>query len=398
MPAAASSIGNAFISTDAARAASSSSDVCRDGKIHVFVVYMVTGAPLLNIRMSPSDYIMQLKQHIKAKLTCSSMNLTSDDGRPLFDTDTLEDAGVRHGSQVRAIIMSHRLLTTASYDGRIRVWDLESGECQRMVEGPVEMSAVGLSPDAQTFVAGTCSWNAKVFDAREGDFIKALKGHESTISCVQFSPDGRHIATGSFDFAVKIWETDDYQCLGTLRGHELHINWVSFSRNSKFLATASGDSTARVWDLQTHGSKGVFKASENPVLSAAFSPDSVSLVTTDGNFARIWSVETKELISILTGHLDLVTFACYSLDGLCLATASKDSTARVWELETGISRQTLAGHGDAVNTIAFSLDGQYVVTTSADKAAKVWQVNTGDCCKSFDRHRQEVIAAAFVGN
>jgi WD40 repeat protein len=79
--------------------------------------------------------------------------------------------------------------------------------------------------------------------------------------CVCFSPDGTRLATASWDNTARLWDARTGQELLALKGHteELlalkgHTNpimSVAFSPDGTRLATASGDGTARLWDARS---------------------------------------------------------------------------------------------------------------------------------------------------
>eukprot|EP00727_Mastigamoeba_balamuthi_P011662 m51a1_g7118 putative intraflagellar transport protein 122 homolog isoform x2 (1281) ;mRNA; r:111972-117314 len=60
-------------------------------------------------------------------------------------------------------------------------------------------------PDGQQLVvaAGT---RVLVYDAGDGDIIRTLKGHKSTVYCVAFSSDGKRFASGGADCTIVIWK------------------------------------------------------------------------------------------------------------------------------------------------------------------------------------------------
>jgi WD40 repeat protein len=45
----------------------------------------------------------------------------------------------------------------------------------------------------------------KIWDANTGECLKTLDGHSGWVRSVAFSPDGTKIISGSFDDTIKIW-------------------------------------------------------------------------------------------------------------------------------------------------------------------------------------------------
>jgi hypothetical protein len=67
---------------------------------------------------------------------------------------------------------------------------------------------------------------------------------------VCFSPDGARLATASYDRTARLWEARTGQELLALKGHTGSVASVCFGPDGTRLATASGDTTARLWDAR----------------------------------------------------------------------------------------------------------------------------------------------------
>jgi len=116
----------------------------------------------------------------------------------------------------------------------------------------------------------------------------------------------------------------------------------------------------------------------------AFSPDGrFALSGSLDNTARLWDVETGQVIHTLTGHTAGIRNVAYSPDGNYLLTGSGDNTARLWDAETGQELYTLTGHTAEVNGVAFSPDGRYAITAGWEGTVRFWDVETGREVRSF---------------
>jgi WD40 repeat protein len=102
-------------------------------------------------------------------------------------------------------------LASASWDGRVRLWNLDN---------PHEK-------------------------------IQPLKAHSGAAWTVAFSPDGRTLATGGDDATIKLWNLASLQQTATLRGHTGPVDGLAFSRDGTLLASSSGDGTVRLWRAPT---------------------------------------------------------------------------------------------------------------------------------------------------
>jgi len=50
-------------------------------------------------------------------------------------------------------------------------------------------------------------------------------------------------------------------------------------------------------------------------------------------------------------------------------------SARLWDVETGELLQTFTKHGNDVMDVAYSHDGNWIATASADRTVEVWKIN-----------------------
>ena len=107
------------------------------------------------------------------------------------------------------------------------------------------------------------------------------------------------------------------------------------------------------------------------------------------------ALEFKYVGMKLEGHVDQVTYASFSPDGLKIVSASRDETVRVWNAETGEVLQTLEGHDGPVMSAAFSPGGENIVSASSDKTVRVWSAETGELLQTLEGHTSALMSAAF---
>ena len=60
-------------------------------------------------------------------------------------------------------------------------------------------------PDGRRVVSGSYDKKLKVWDVETGECVGTLKGHSWTVNCVAISPDGRRVVSGSWDNTLKLW-------------------------------------------------------------------------------------------------------------------------------------------------------------------------------------------------
>ncbi len=91
--------------------------------------------------------------------------------------------------------------------------------------------------------------------------------------------------------------------------------------------------------------------------------------------ARIWNLETGEMLRVLEGHTRGVR--CLQFDEAKLITGSMDRTLKIWNWRTGALMRTLEGHTEGIVCLHFNEDT--LASGSADSNIKIWNFRTGEC-------------------
>lgn len=73
-------------------------------------------------------------------------------------------------------------------------------------------------------VSGSRDATLRVWDIETGQCQHVLVGHLAAVRCVQY--DGRLVVSGAYDYSVKVWDPQTEVCLHTLSGEPGHTNRV----------------------------------------------------------------------------------------------------------------------------------------------------------------------------
>jgi serine/threonine protein kinase len=262
------------------------------------------------------------------------------------------------------------------------------------------VTAVAISPNADTIASGGLDDNIKVWNRSTGELLRTLTGHSKPINCLSLSPDGQVLVSGSDDDTIRLWQLADGRLLRSLTGHTRDVSSVVISADGQFLASGSEDRTVRLWKLATGEALRSFSGLAGMVRSVALSPDGQFLVSGGlDNQIKLWSLKTNEPVRTLpNGHFNSVNGVVITPDGKTLVSASKDKTIKVWDLVKGVVVRTLAGHMDSVNAIAISSDGKFLVSGSSDTTIKLWNLETGTLIGTLTEHISAVNAVALAAD
>ncbi len=147
-----------------------------------------------------------------------------------------------------------RLLSCMNRQGRVKTWDVETGQEVERLAAATAASTVAVSPDGKRIASGNLGETGMVLvqwnSPRHHEVIHPLTGHSAAINSVAYSPDGQRLASGSDDHTVKVWDTATGLETITLMGHAGSVECVAFSHDGHLLASASADGTVKVWDAR----------------------------------------------------------------------------------------------------------------------------------------------------
>uniref|UniRef100_A0A665WHE2 Apoptotic protease-activating factor 1 n=1 Tax=Echeneis naucrates TaxID=173247 RepID=A0A665WHE2_ECHNA len=196
-------------------------------------------------------------------------------------------------------------LITSSEDTTIRVWRWQSGEV-RVLEGHKEQ--VRCFSLLSNTLANTrlLSWSfdgtVKVWDIETGEKLQDIEAHQGAILSGHVSPDGCFFATTSADKTVKVQLS--WQCVHTLSGHQDCVRSCRFSWDSRCLATGDDNGEIRLWSVKEgcllkicsqESKDGMDSLHGGWVTDMHFSPDDSLLVST-GGYIKWWNVENGEAL------------------------------------------------------------------------------------------------------
>ncbi|PHH90996.1 hypothetical protein CDD83_2017 [Cordyceps sp. RAO-2017] len=238
-------------------------------------------------------------------------------------------------------------LATGFVDGKVRVWDVESGAVRRTLSGHENaVHSMDYSIGNGLLASGSYDRTIRLWNPESGEQVREIATSRMP-RAIQFSPDGLRLAAVS-GACVTIWDCATGQRVRRLAGperHEDHIWNISFSPDGKQLASGSVDNTVKVWD--------------------------VGEGDTDDD-------DQDRCLRTLEGDSDFVVDVIWTADGNWIVSNSRDRAIRFWDPRTGVTQLKLEAHANVVQSMDACPTGDLFATAAADMRAAIWRFKAYD--------------------
>jgi WD40 repeat protein len=328
-----------------------------------------------------------------------------------------------------------RWLATGGSDRRLRLWDLQSGQCGLTIEGHAAFIIdAAFHPDGQRLLSASADATIRVWDLGSGECLRTLEGHNGPVNAVVALPGGRLAASAGEDGTVRVWELESGELRHTVVGHEGRINALAATADGSVLLSAGEDQTLRFWNVAAGSPARVLRFGD-PLRDLTISSDgrlaalglgrnlqlvdltveptfripyALTLPVTAGEVVErehrfreclasarrlLEADQHEETVAALREARSIPGYAQHSdvleLWGQVLTQAPKEDIRSISEL------RSFKGSGAQLTDVLFTPDTLEVVAAAADGTVLVWNRQTGAVVRSLQGHRKLVSALAL---
>ena len=268
-------------------------------------------------------------------------------------------------------------LATASHDGKIYFWNVETQTTDNILQGHKDMVlAMSFSSDGKILATGGKDKEVLLWSVASGIVKHRLKAHTATITSLAFSYDDKYIASSGADNVVNVWDAATGQLVKKLDYHKKEVSSIAFAKSSHLLATGSYDGTVNIFDLQSGEIFKQFNPNAGRVRSVTFSPEGRYLaIGADDETVKLWELTTGTVRKSFKGHSNDVYNLEFSPDGKYLASGCLNNEVRIWSMEMAENVHTLKGFYKFLS-LSFSKDGKYLAVADLHNKTRVYDIAT----------------------
>jgi WD40 repeat protein len=345
-----------------------------------------------------------------------------------------------------------RFLASSSFDQTIRLWDVEAGSYQAVLQGHSgSVGGIGFTPDGRKLVSGSEDGTLRVWDSTSGECLRVLQGYAASLYKIDWSPDGTQLVSGGSDGVVTLWDVRSGAVRRLLHGHSGAVLAVGWSADGRWVASLEWDNAIRLWDAATgtnlhklqhpddagnffdglawsqdgrwlasgshrHGVQlfeGLAGGGWSPVRwpgppatewirLVAWGPDGAYLAgERDDGTLYIWNPDDGRVLQQWTRHPSTIMALAWSPQGSRIASGGRGGPEAgtpsvpggelfVWDVQRGESLHLFADPSRMVSAVAWGASDDLLISGGSDGCLRWWDVQRGECVRERTAHQGTV--------
>jgi eukaryotic-like serine/threonine-protein kinase len=312
--------------------------------------------------------------------------------------------GHREGIRSVAVAPGGKLAASGDYEGKIRIWDLASGQLHRTINAHSDnITSLDFSRDGTCLLSGSDDKTVKQWETTTGRMKLKMTDHKDWINCVRYSPDGSIIASGARDNSVMLRDAATGRILLRIVSPvntRYGAKSIDFSPDGKLIGILWDHNSIELRDTEIGEVKSSHSFTSNSTHVFRFGRDGKSFVVGNcegGLFA--WSIDKRNpKTTIQQAHDGSIYGIDFNQDGTKMLTSSADGTIKLWNTDGYSFQRAFVGHTDAVMSAVFSPRGDRIVSGSVDKTVKLWESETEFGLPALRGHTWWVTSLAYNPN
>lgn len=302
------------------------------------------------------------------------------------------------GARDLLFLQNGRVLACAASSGSIFIFDTQSGQLLRQMNGHTAAvnSLASVANEPGLLASAADDQTVRLWNTGSGRQVRTLFGHDAAVKAVTFSEDGRQLFSGAENGEIIVWDADRFTKTRSLRGHTGGIRGLSSDKRG-YLASGSLDHTVRVWDVSTGFEQKKLVGYTSSLRALAVNPAKPVFATAgESHKVLLREMASGLAIHLMAAHLAPINDLAFSHSGEWLASASDDQQMVLWDVAKGQEQLTFKGHSAPVQSVCFSSEDIKIASGSLDQTVKIWNPLTARLILTCYGHSAGVNSVAFM--
>lgn len=287
-------------------------------------------------------------------------------------------------------------------DGRLLLWDLQTGRLQRaMLTVTQAIRAIAFSPDGLTLAEGRQDGTVRFWDLPSDLGPERLADNpDGALTTLAFSPDKALLAGGDEAGNLHVWRLASGEKIHCIPAHAGAIAAIAFSPCGKRLLSCGHDCAAVEWDVVDGVSLKRFQGRLTNLLgTVAYVPSMTAelvqavVVGRDEGQLVVWDLASARPKFIMNEPCEAVMAVALSADGRYLAASDVSNTVSVWEIKSRSRLCQITKSSAPIESLVFNPSNAELMT-GCDYTVQRWEIPSGQCLRIWrsDRHPARQIA------
>ncbi|KAF2686099.1 F-box/WD repeat-containing protein lin-23 [Lentithecium fluviatile CBS 122367] len=297
-----------------------------------------------------------------------------------------------HTDSVYCCQFDENKIITGSRDRTIRVWDMETFECVKVIGGPSHRP-VPNTPHTLDTHARTVMNKPSLNGTPRGNDIYHVPAdyHDASILCLQY--DDHIMVTGSSDHTCIVWDItgDNFIPIRRLIGHQAGV--LDVCLDEKHIISCSKDSAIIVWDRQTGKQIRTLNGHRGPVNAVQLRGNLLVSASGDG-VAKLWNLDSGVSIKDFPSEDRGLAAVEFSDDANIVLAGGNDHVVYKFESATGRLLNTSARHGGLVRSLFLDAFNGRIVSGSYDQSIRIADYSTGEVFANYENWTTSWILSA----
>ncbi|XP_076998293.1 transducin beta-like protein 3 [Tamandua tetradactyla] len=239
-----------------------------------------------------------------------------------------------------------------------------------------------------------CGTKVNVLDVASGAVLRSLEQEDQEdITAFDLSPDDEVLVTASRALLLTQWAWREGSVNRLWKAiHTAPVASMAFDPTSTLLATGGCDGVVRVWDVVRHYGTHQLRGSPGVVHLVAFHPDPAHLLLFSSAVdaaIRVWSLQDRSCLAVLTAHYSAVTSLTFSADGHSMLSSGRDKICIVWDLQSHQATKTVPVFEsveaavllpeELMPELGVKSTGLHFLTAGDQGSLRLWEAASGQC-------------------